>query len=359
MLNKKLSEIILALLLFGMLTSSINPSIALTMYETIYIRADGTIEPDGAPISTSDYVTYVLTDDILSYAMDYGVVVERDNVIIDGKGYEVHALGFYGVYLNGVSNVTIKNMRIKANFYGVCLDGSSNNTIIWNSITNAVRGIYLINSLNNTIIENNITNNLENVFLDCSSNNTIIRNNMTNGVFGVVLKDESNNNTIIENKIANNNSTGISVEFSKYNVVFGNNITNNKANGMLLSCAANNNTIYYNWFVDNAVNRTKEGKPQVETSNSLNFWDNGTIGNYWNDHKSSDENGDGICEDPYVISSRKRTGELEQADHFPIWAAELQQPPLSMSIELIVAAVIIVVAVVGVAVFIIRKKKEA
>jgi hypothetical protein len=51
---------------------------------TVYIRADGRIDPPDAPIITCDNRTYTLTDNI-----DCGIVVERDNIIVDGAGYTV------------------------------------------------------------------------------------------------------------------------------------------------------------------------------------------------------------------------------------------------------------------------------
>jgi hypothetical protein len=34
-----------------------------------------------------------------------------------------------------------------------------------------------------------------------------------------------------------------------------------------------------------------------------NFWDNGTIGNYWADYNGTDSNGDGIGDSPYIITA--------------------------------------------------------
>jgi hypothetical protein len=48
---------------------------------TIYIRADGSIDPPAAPISSSDNITYTLTGNIAE-----PVVIERSNIIVDGDG---------------------------------------------------------------------------------------------------------------------------------------------------------------------------------------------------------------------------------------------------------------------------------
>jgi len=46
---------------------------------TIYIRADGSIDPSTANITTTDNVTYTFTNN------NFGsIVVERDGIIVDG-----------------------------------------------------------------------------------------------------------------------------------------------------------------------------------------------------------------------------------------------------------------------------------
>ncbi len=46
----------------------------------IYIRADGSIDPPTAPISTVDNITYTFTGDMFSDS----IVIERDNIIVEG-----------------------------------------------------------------------------------------------------------------------------------------------------------------------------------------------------------------------------------------------------------------------------------
>jgi len=54
---------------------------------TVYIRADGSIDPPDAPIITYDNVTYTLTDNIAS--SDCGIIILRDGIVIDGAGFSV------------------------------------------------------------------------------------------------------------------------------------------------------------------------------------------------------------------------------------------------------------------------------
>jgi parallel beta-helix repeat protein len=68
-----------------------------------------------------------------------GIVVERDNIIIDGAGYTLQgsrSLQSKGIDLTERSNVTIKNIRISLFYYGIRLYGSSNSIITGNNIAN-------------------------------------------------------------------------------------------------------------------------------------------------------------------------------------------------------------------------------
>ncbi|MGB9828332.1 MAG: hypothetical protein ACPLSM_07430 [Thermosphaera sp.] len=57
----------------------------------VYIRADGSIYPADAPVTTRDKVTYVLTGDIKS--SKHGIIVERDNIVIDVNGHSIEGPG--------------------------------------------------------------------------------------------------------------------------------------------------------------------------------------------------------------------------------------------------------------------------
>jgi len=120
------SGIVFTLLLAGMLTLAFNIR-PVKASGTIYIRADGSVDPDTAPISTVDNVTYTFLGNIYDE-----IVVEKNNTVLDGAGYSVQgAWDFHskGIFLHGGSNVIIKSMEIRAFMYGLYLQHSSNNTI--------------------------------------------------------------------------------------------------------------------------------------------------------------------------------------------------------------------------------------
>jgi parallel beta-helix repeat protein len=295
--------------------------------ETVYIRADGSVDPDLAPITSVDNITYTLTDNIVADIPEKssGIVVERENIVIDGGGYTLEGTEAYaskGIDLTGRGNVTIKNMEIKAFSCGIRLDGCSNSIISGNIITNNTRGIYLNNSSNNsifgnnikayndgiilyfdsnhnTISGNNITGNWYSITLDHSSDNSIYGNNIANSWIGVYLY-VSSNNTISGNNVTNSSWIGVYLYVSSNNVISGNNIANSD-HGMGLY-RSSYNTIYYNNFVNNS--------DQVLSEDSINVWDDGypSGGNYWSDHVCTGNPSDGSH--PYVIDA-------DNVDHYP------------------------------------------
>ncbi|MDH5793899.1 MAG: right-handed parallel beta-helix repeat-containing protein [Candidatus Bathyarchaeota archaeon] len=157
---------------------------------TIYIRADGSIDPSTVNISRTGYV-YTFTGNI-----EGSIVVERSNILIDGKGYTLQGpeLG-KGFELSDINNVTIKSVDISphnnphfrgpSSFnYGIYIYSSSFNTISNNNITNSYAyGIYLEESSNNIISGNKLTDNYQSIYLNRSPNNTITSNNITNKNF--------------------------------------------------------------------------------------------------------------------------------------------------------------------------------
>jgi parallel beta-helix repeat protein len=303
---------------------------------TIYIRADGSIDPPAAPISTLDNVTYVFTAD----TSNQSIYVQRNNITIDGRGHVLQGsyVSFsYGICLSNVTNVAVENTRIDAFWYGVFQDSGSNNRISGNSITNNVDAIFLQSTINDSISENDIANNngWGVVFFD-SHNQTLFRNSITNNHDGGVWLAPSSNDDISENNIANNTGDGIAL-YGYYshdalkgstsgNNIANNNIKNNKADGIKL-ISSTNNTISRNNIIENQLaieanysshnmiyaNNFVINSQQVLCNSSLNSWDNGypSGGNYWSDYNGTDANHDGIGDTPHLI-------DVDNTDNYPL-----------------------------------------
>jgi parallel beta-helix repeat protein len=226
---------------------------------TIYIRPDGSVDPDTAPISSVDNITYTLTDNIVGDVPvgASAIIVEKDNIVVDGAGYILQgteAQFSIGINLTGRSNVTIESMEIKAFETGIFLISSSDNTIYRNDLTNNNCGIELWGgeSSNNTINQNNITNNSDGIRFSVSSNNRICGNNITNNVYYGILISHSYNNTFFGNNITKN-YRGIYLSYeSSNNTVSGNTIANNKRGTDLVGCS-------HNTLARNNITNNREG----------------------------------------------------------------------------------------------------
>ena len=99
-------------------------------FETIYIRADGSVEPYYAPIQITGDV-YTLTGDISSNVD--GIVIEKNDTILDGAGRSLQGMNVQssiGIYLMGVSNVTVENIVVTSFENGILLDMYSVNNVI-------------------------------------------------------------------------------------------------------------------------------------------------------------------------------------------------------------------------------------
>ncbi|UCE29730.1 MAG: right-handed parallel beta-helix repeat-containing protein, partial [Candidatus Bathyarchaeota archaeon] len=313
------------------------------VHETVrfYIRADGSVDPPTTRILNVGNVYYTFTADIHG-----SIVIERDNIVIDGNGYTLQGTGAYpykdkGIDLSERTNATVKNTQIKNFWRGIQLgrysSGSFNNSISGNNITNNYEGIWFVSVSNynsisgnnianndygirldfssnyNSISGNNITSNREGIELVSSSCNSISGNNITSNREGVTLFFYSSSNNISGNNMANNYNCIWIDYYSNYNNISGNNIANNDYGIRLYSFSSNR--FWHNNFIDNTN--------QVYSYNSICVWDDGypSGGNYWSDYEErypdATEIGDsGIWGTPYFLDENNQ-------DNYPLvdpWA---------------------------------------
>ena len=226
---------------------------------TIYIHSDGSIEPLGAPITTSDNVTYLLMNDTFD-----SIIIERSNILFHGNSHSVQGFGNgTGILLlNWLVNVTIEDTQI----------------INW------ANGIYLPNIYNSSILKNNVTLNQYGVHLSLSYDNMVSGNTIINCTAEGIRLSYSSNNTISKNNIETN-YVGIQIQSSTGNVIYHNNLV-----------------------------RNTHLQAYAETGNSTNAWDGGYPwrGNYWSDYNGTDSNSgpfqnetdpDGAGDTVYTIDS--------------------------------------------------------
>jgi len=242
---------------------------------TIRIKADGSIDPPTAPIESTDNITYTFTDNIY----DSVVVVERNNIVIDGAGYALHGNGSgTGISLSGRNHVTIKNVDISMFVTGIYLSESSSNTIANNTMSNFGSYAIRLHSIGSSSNLNAIWNNTlsggsssSGVYFSCDaiymgdlSYNNISYNtirNFGNGLFlnpNYQVQSQMEYNVFANNDISNC-TTAIRLAPSggfctvRYNVFHGNNLLDGQYGFYLDEWYGRNIEVYRNNFTDNKL----------------------------------------------------------------------------------------------------------
>jgi parallel beta-helix repeat protein len=366
-MNRKMAIILVAVFI-GPFVSVLGIQLVMAS-ETIYIKADGSVYPATAPILRDGNI-YVLTDNVTSDSN--GIVIERDNIRLDGAGHMLQGTGaqnyYVGIDLTERNNVTIEKTKIKAFWIGINFYSSSDSIICGNELTNCSWGINLqSSSSNNSISDNNVVSNKYGVMLQDCYANTISGNNITSNYWygigsyhncsyniisentiskhnydGIKLLRGSNHNTISRN-ILTNNYPNIRLDYSSnYNIIHGNKIKDSNS-GISLYHSSTNNNIFENEITNNTdgislsesssnsiYHNTFSNPNQVDSYNSINMWDSGypSGGNYWSDYNSSDyrqglnqniSGNDGIGDSYYRVNSNPQTPpELVQLDNYPL-----------------------------------------
>jgi len=294
--------------------------------QTIYIRADGSVDPPTAPI-VRDGNIYTLTDNIDSTAAT-AIVIEKNGITLDGAGHTIQGSSGVGIDLSGRTDVTIKNAVIKSFLYSIRLSYSLCNLIQGNNLISNVHGIRLFESSSNTISGNLIaqSQNISIVLYNNSYHNTLSDNNITDNNYGVCLWG-SPNNLFSMNSITGNNSTGVLfADGSSDNTLIGSYIKDNHDYGIKIELCSNNH-VYHNNFIGNSPS-------QASILDSLNLWDDGypSGGNYWNNYAGVDlysgpsqdvVGNDGIGDTRYQIN-------VNNQDNYPLmetWTPTRMRPP--------------------------------
>ncbi|MEM1565462.1 MAG: NosD domain-containing protein [Candidatus Bathyarchaeia archaeon] len=221
---------------------------------TIYIRVDGSIDPPTANIAKDEFnVTYTFTGN--NYDT---IVIERNNIILNGAGFILQVASADGIRLSNRSNVTIKNLNIDAgaSSYGIYLSYSSNITISNCTVYLSSTGISVDHSSYNEIHGNRIERNgigIDVTGLNYAHHNLIHNNTVaSNRNDGITLGDSRN--SVYWNNITDN-AKGISV-IGNFHNVYENNVTRNKrANGIGVSVASAGGgcNVSYNYVAENEI----------------------------------------------------------------------------------------------------------
>jgi len=240
--------IVLALLLASIITlgGDIKP-VEAEGVKTIYIRADGTIEPANVNITTSDRVKYTFNG--TNY---YPIVIERSNITLDGNGFAVQGKKDYrsiGINLYNLNNVTITNVTVRDFSYGIKLNETSNIKILGNTFNNMGYNLWGYDTYKTVISGNTMTGASSSLNFLFSFSDTISGNNITGNTFVGVQLTFAYDTVISRNKISKNwdpHLFGYSVLMyrSAGAQIYENNITEGYTGIHLDQC--NNTRVYQN-----------------------------------------------------------------------------------------------------------------
>lgn len=161
---------------------------------------------------------------------------------------------------------------------------------------------------------------------DCSSN--ILSDNVASNhrSYGICLTDA--NNCTIKNNNLHSNGQALRLSHSYYNRIEKNSLVYSSNNGLWFWMSGNNeifmniiskneygvfihgpNSIYNQFYLNEFTNNDLNAWDEVGN----NHWDNGEVGNYWDDYIGVDLNYDGIGDFPYDIP-----GSAGAQDRFPL-----------------------------------------
>jgi parallel beta-helix repeat protein len=261
---------------------------------------------------------------------------------------EANATQIIGNIINGQieaistnESFTIITNNVLSGESGIDSYGSSNIDILNNQIVSVTsHGIDTHDTSFSSISDNSITGS-EGVGISIEGNSNIIQNNAVFGLSDGMYIFSGDNNVLRTNDIANCSDIGIEGGQGLNNILTQNNVTRCQI-GVEMGLEANNNTLYYNFFVNNL----QEAKTQ---SNAFNNWDNGTTGNYWSDYQSRYPNAteidsSGIGNTPYAIDPNN-------IDNYPL----LHQTGISKLTSIAgiswLTIIIIVLALIGIIFF--------
>ena len=310
-----------------------------------YIIEDVTVTSNlsGTPcliIANSD-VYFIIRNNIFTNSTDgFGGSVYFDNVanghFIENQIVDNEA----GMFLDDCFEVTISDNLFNNNTaVGLVVAESESITVRNNEITKAQIGIAIGLSEYITISNNEIYECDGGLTYFIGFKYTAIGNNIHDNSLGGFAMMGSEFCEFSGNILDNNNMSIYLMTENYKNIFTENTIQNSEEFGVFIEDSLNSDNLFYkNYFYLNNISAFDNG--------TLNYWDNGEIGNFWDDYDGVDADRDGIGDTPYNI-----TGSANSVDNYPIVPLEekAEAPPMLFYWIALGFLAIIIIAVVVIA----------
>ncbi len=207
-----------------------------TRHSTKFI-ADNSTGGDCLSIGTWDSLTKICT---LTTDVYETVEIDSNNVTLDGNHHIISpGSSGTGVFSQGRTGVTVKNLTINQAAFGITLYNDYNSTVTGNTVTGAAYGIDIAGGNSNTVTWNVAnSNSYYGIYLDSTSSNSIdhntTNNNGRNGIqlYYLSYVGLSPNNQILDNTLQENGQMDLGVMVSESSsVACVNTITGNTGSG--------------------------------------------------------------------------------------------------------------------------------
>ena len=222
------------------------------------VGASGTsYETLGGFLSCGDFITVNTTLTESLTCSDLGLNITANNITLNCNGYTI--TGYHsgtGIYLSGVSGVTVKNCTVTGFQYGINVNGGSKNILLNNYVTSNSGGHgnagstpggngedgtdgygIFISGSNNTLTNNTATSNIGGAGGDGFGGMVSVGGNGGNGGNGYGIYISGSNNTLTNNTATSNN--GGAGGIGGNGAIGGNGGNSGNGNGIFISGSNN------------------------------------------------------------------------------------------------------------------------
>ena len=320
-----------------------------------------TIRYTGMIIANGDRLQ-IIGNNISSFAMN-SLYIKGSNCNLTNNYFS------YSINVEGSSNTIKQN-----SFDELTLQSTTHNTIE----SNTFHYLKLFSSHSNIISKNNISVSYSSFAVEVHNSNG--NNFDSNYITGLELSN-SNDNVFVKNNITSRiislmddyeidiseldptapSCYSIATENSSNNLFYFNSIANVIINDQL----SQDNMFYANAFVGPALNDGIVRISQLKINN--NYWDNGSIGNYWSDYltkypNASEIGNSGIGNTPYVVNpSHSEFDPIAYIDHYPLvqpFSEDVSGEPEPFPVVPVATVSAVVAVVMGAGLLIYFKKRK-